>query len=866
MGRAAPVAAVGAGVAAPWNGFGGRGRSNRLQGSLFYNLGDSALDAAPYPLNGRHGKADYLVQRFGFTFGGPLRIPGVHDGSAATSFFVSYLGNHSDNPVDAYSTVPTGAERRGDLSALGGTIVDPATGLPFPGNVVPASRIAPSAQALLEFLPLPNVLGPTQNYRYLAAVANSSDQLTLRLTHVFGGTSGGDQAPRGSGRGGPGGFVGRRPTLTVAMTYGSTSSTDTTSFPTLGGSTHGSAWDVPVSFSFTGARVLNQLRFDYNRAETDSRNLYAYSQDVASAAGIGGVSQDPFDWGVPNLSFSSFSSLRDPNPLSRVAQRFSIGDTATRTWGAHTVRLGAEYRDQRLDSQVDTNARGSFVFTGLYTAEVAGGQPVPGTGLDFADFLLGLPQQASVQYGPGPVQFRAHSWSLFLQDDWRLRSDLTLNLGLRYEYVSPFTEANGHLVNLDVTPGFTAAVPVLAGQVGAFTGPFPESLVYGDYNNLAPRVGVAWKVDPHTTLRAGYGVSYNLGAYGPIAQSLSGQPPFAVSDTRTGTAAAPLSLADSFPPLAEPTTTNSYGIDKHYQVGKVQIFNLDVQHELGRNWVVGVSYAGTRGSDLPLERAPNRGPDGLLIPGVQPFLWQSSEALSNMNALLVRVRKRMSHGFSFGASYAFAKSLDDASSIGGGTMVVAQNDQDLAAEWGRSSFDRRHRFAADYVLELPFGPGRPWLQSGFWAGVLGGWMWNGTVAVQSGPPFTARVLGAAADVARGVNGTLRADVTGAPVALVDPTFERWFDTGAFVVPPPGTFGDAGRNTITGPGTCLVNMGLTRNVPLGGTRVLSLRVQAANVFNTPQPTTIDTVVNSPTFGQVVAVAPMRSVQVQARFRF
>ena len=237
----------------PWSGFGGRGRSNRLQGSLFYNLGDSALDAAPYPLNGRHGKADYLLQRFGFTLGGPLRIPGVYDGSASTSFFMSYLGNHSDNPVDAYSTVPTAAERRGDLSALGGTIVDPGTGLPFPGNVIPASRIDPSAQALLGFLPLPNVVGQTQNYRYLTAVANTSDQLTLRLTHVFGGSSGGDRAPRGSGRGGPGGFVGRRPTLSVAMTYGSTSSTDTTSFPTLGGSTHGSAWDVPVSFSFTGA-------------------------------------------------------------------------------------------------------------------------------------------------------------------------------------------------------------------------------------------------------------------------------------------------------------------------------------------------------------------------------------------------------------------------------------------------------------------------------------------------------------------------------------------------------------------------------------------------------------------------------------
>jgi outer membrane receptor protein involved in Fe transport len=856
-----------------FGGFAGRGgaRANRLQGSVFYNFGGSALDASPYPLNGPQQKADYFQQRFGATFGGPLKVPGLYDGTSRTSFFLSYMGNHSRSPLDLYSTVPTEAEREGDLSDRGDTIYDPLTGEPFPGNQIPASRIDPSASSLLALVPLPNQPGTGQNFRYTTATANSTDQFTFRLTQSFGAAPAEGPNRRVPPAGGGGGFgggrwgVGRRPTLTVGLTYRTSSSNDATGFPTLAGTTHQTAWDVPVGFFFSSGRVSHQLRFDFNRSEATSSNLYAYTRDVAGEAGIGGVATDPFDWGAPNLSFSSFTSLRDPNPSTRVDQRISVSDALTATLGHHTLRLGGQFRYQSRDARTDSNARGSYVFTGLYTAGIADGSPMPGTGLDLADFLLGYPQQATVQYGPGLVSFHAPSWSLFLQDDWRLRSNLTLNLGLRYEYVAPFTEPNGHLVNLDATPDFSAVAPVLAGQAGAYTGAFPGSLVYADTNNLAPRVGLAWKIDTKTTLRAGYGTSYNLGAYGPIAQSLAGQPPFAVSDTALGSLETPLVLSDAFARTDPTATKNSYGIDKNYQLGKVQIWSLDLQREVAGVWVFAIGYAGTRGTDLDLERAPNRGPVGPRLPDVQPFLWQSSEATSIMHSLTVRARRRLAHGVGVGVSYIFSKSIDDASSIGGGAMVVAQNDLDLAAERGRSSFDRRHRLAADYVVELPFGPGRRWLEKGFGSALLGGWTWNGTVTVQSGAPFTARVLGDYADVSRGVNGTLRADVTGEAVALADPDPALWFNPGAFVAPPLGAFGDAGRNTVTGPGAALVNMGLTRNVPLGGTRVLSIRVQANNVFNTPQFTAIDTVVNSPTFGRVIATGPMRTIQVQMRFR-
>jgi hypothetical protein len=198
--------------------------------------------------------------------------------------------------------------------------------------------------------------------------------------------------------------------------------------------------------------------------------------------------------------------------------------------------------------------------------------------------------------------------------------------------------------------------------------------------------------------------------------------------------------------------------------------------------------------------------------------------------------------------------------------VVAQNDQDLAAERGLSSFDRRHLLTADWLVELPIGPGRKWLREGALASLLGGWVWSGTLTWQSGTPFTARVLGDFGDVARGVNGTLRANVTGEPVTVSDPSVGRWFNPAAFVIPPGDSFGDAGRNTVIGPGSFLVNMTLIKNISLGRPRTLSLRLLATNVFNTPPLLGIDTVLNSPTYGQVVQVGSMRSIQFQTRLRF
>jgi hypothetical protein len=239
-----------------------------------------------------------------------------------------------------------------------------------------------------------------------------------------------------------------------------------------------------------------------------------------------------------------------------------------------------------------------------------------------------------------------------------------------------------------------------------------------------------------------------------------------------------------------------------------------------------------------------------------------------MNAFSVRVQRRPTKGLGGSLSYTWSKSMDDASTLGGGGGgIVAQDDKNLAAEWGPSSFDQRHRLNGSITFEPPFGPNRRWLNNdGVASRIFGGWTWTSNVSWATGTPLTVRVTGSSRDVGQGVNGTLRANYTGAPIALDDPTVERFFNTSAFAVPAANAFGNAGRNSVTGPSAFNVSMGLNKTIMLGGTSNLNVRIQASNVFNLVQFGSVDTVVNSPSFGQVTSVRAMRSVQIALRASF
>lgn len=856
---------------------GGRGgRQNAYTATVNYTFGGSPLDSAPYRLRPDAQVSDrtYLRHAAGGTLGGPVKLPRLYDGARRTNFTVTFNSNRGDDLFDQYATVPTGAMRTGDFSDGASTLVDPRTGAPFDGNRIPISLMSPSALALLRYIPAPNLPGTSRNFHYVTTIDSVSDNVSARLTHNF--TPGAGRGGRGGegrggaraafGRGGRGGRgqQGTSVVMNAQVQYRRNVNERVNVFPTLGGSNRGSSFALPVGLNISHRRMLHNFSLNFSRTTSSTINRYANVENVAAAAGIRGVATDPFDWGVPALSFAGFSGLNDLTPSARRDRRVSLSYTWTRPVQRHTLRAGGDVRWDTSENQTDANARGAFVFTGLYTAGPAATRQ---GGADFADFLLGLPQQASVQYGPGVVRLRGRSYSLFAQDEWRQSSALTFNLGVRYELLRPFAESSGRMVNLDVTPDFTAAAPVLSGDTGPFSGPFPSALIRTDINNAAPRVGLAWRVQPGTILRGGYGISFNSGSYPAIAQQMVAQPPFAVTNTAIGTADRALDLSDPLATASPSQTTNNYGVDRNYALGVVQAWNLDLSKEIHQVWNVGLSYLHTRGSNLDIVRAPNRGPAGLRIEGVQPFLWQASEGSSRLNAVTFRGRRRPVHGVGFGATYTLGRSRDNASSIGGGGTNVAQDDRNLEAEWALSTFDRRHQLSTDATIELPFGPNRRWLNGGgFWAAVLENWRATTTFAWQSGTPYTPRVRGAAADVARGTNGTLRANYNGSEIGVRDPTVDLFFNTDAFSVPAPGTFGSAGRNLIIGPGSRLLNAQVARDVRFGTSRVMSLQLEAGNLLNLVNYAAIDTVVNSPTFGQVLSVRPMRSMRINVRFRF
>ena len=848
---------------------------NQPHGTVYYSANTSDFDAAPYALTGHPSeKPAFLQQRFGASIGGPLNIPHIYHGGTKTFFFLNYNGSYGDAPYNFFTTVPTALERSGDFSQtlVNGRpvqIFNPATGLLFPNATIPQNLINSASLGLLSYIPMPNLPGTTQNFQYLTAATNNTTDLNFRLNQALGGSSVGPG--RGRARG-------PQNNLNFGFHYHAVDQTVVSSYPTVGGHTTTNGYDIPIGYVRSFGKLVNTFRFDFNRSTISTNNLYAYNTDITEELGITGVSQNPFAWGLPNLSFTHFGGITDTNPVNNRNQTWTFSDNMIWTHGKHSFRWGGDFRRIQINTQTDSNPRGSFVFTGALTSQFVNGVAVPGTGYDFADFLLGLAQQTSVQYGYDRYYFRGNSWDLYVQDEWRARGNLTFNLGLRYEYVSPLGESNNRIVNLNTNSSFTEVAPVFPGQVGPVTGTvYPITLVNPERNNFAPRVGLAWKAAKNTVVRAGYGINYNTAAYQNIVQNMAFQPPFSNTQTNVASPSNILTLQNGFP--ATTALTNNYGIEPNYGLGYVQIWNLDIQQEITRTLLLNLDYTGTKGTRLDILTAPNSTANGILVPGVQPYYWESSNGDSTANAGSIRVRKRLSEGVSLGGTFTWSKSLDDASTIEAGSSivsangkitgvtVVAQNAFDLSAERGLSSFNQECRFTGDYLWELPFGKGRRWLSgAGKAQDVFGGWQWSGDWTIASGLPFTPRLLGSYANVNSGVNGTLRADVTGLPVSIPNPSINKWFDTAAFVAPPPGQYGNARRNSIIGPGQVLFDMALTKLVPLKESRSLELRISSTNVFNHPIYSSIDTVLNSPTFGQVISVSAMRAVLLTARFRF
>jgi hypothetical protein len=840
-----------------------RQRINSIHYSFYDTFADSALNARPYSLKEADPtKISSWNERFGGNIGGPLKIPHVYNGTEKTFFFVNYELGWSRNPVDQFATVPTDAERNGNFADRSVQLYDPSDSAPWGSSIPSAVTLNPAAVALLNYVPHANLPGLVNNYHLQTRTPGATNRINVNVLHTL------------------------SPKLHVQVSYSLSNghSHSFNGFPGLesNADTRGQSVTLGLTQNWTKT-FIHDSRLYYSRNRSQTLNQFAFNTDIAGQLGInssnGGVSTNPIDYGVPQLGFTNFSGVNDPVPSLTRNQTFRYVDTFSILKTKHTMKTGFEIRRIETNQRTDPTPRGSFTFDGLLTAQIDSttGKPISGTGFDFADFLLGLPQATSVRFGASSTYFRSWGYAAYAQDDWHIVPRFTLQYGLRYEAATPPIEINNYIVNLLVSSDFTQAQCVTPVATAQCSGASTRALLRSDYNNLSPRIGIAWQPSGkwftgrnQTTVRAGYGIFYNGSIYGQLDSAMANQPPFAQAQTRQTSATTQLTFGDAFPPATSSQVSNTVAVNPSYRVGYAQIWNFSIERQLLSNTTLELTYTGTKGTDLDMllgfsQRAVP-GQTGT-VQNALGFTYDTFGASSNYNGLQIRLQRRLTKGLMVNGTYTFAKSFDNASSIGGGAQVIVQDNNDFAAERGLSSFDVRHQLRANYMYELPFGDRKRWATKGWERSAFGDWRFSGSVTARTGTPYTARVASGACSILGGVFSE-RADQVGDPnLPASERSTTRWFNTAAFTVPTK-CIGDAARNTITGPGLFTWNASLAKTVPLGrdGLRRLDFRLDANNLLNHVNYSGISTIVNSATFGSVTGAGAMRSVSFTTRVNF
>jgi len=873
----------GGGFGGPGGGRGGRGggfgnfrnfKPDQPHGAIFWTGGNSVLNAQPFAIRGQQAaNPSYDSNRYGVTLAGEPFIPKLTKPSNKDFVFLTLSGQHTTSPFNQYATVPTTLERTGNFSDLIGTdgslvpIYNPATGRPYPNNTI-TTPLSPEALALLNYYPAPNLPGTTQNFRFLTTQGSNSDVVGVRWNHSFGPSTGNLPAIARQ-------FIntgnGLNQSINVNFNYSHAASDSVNIFPALGGKQQTHSYSATIGYSIGKGKLTNNISFSFNRNDSQLRNYFTNTQDVATDTGILGpngtpLNANPSNYGLPDLVFNQYTGFNQVQPNFRLTETYALSESSSWRHGKHNVRFGGDVHRVDLDLIGGTNSTGTFYFTGYATQEpgTQTGSQVATSGSSFADFLLGAPQETTIQAPQEKAYMRQNTWDLFAQDDWRALPSLTILAGLRYEYFSPYSEKNDRLATLDYNSGFTQVEPVYPNGIGPISGDrYPHSLIYPERNNFSPRLGLAWRAFKDTVVRAGYGINYTVGQYGNFIQDLAYQPPWANVQTNEVTSGAVISLANGFP---GPPVSSNYAVNRSYRLPYVQVWNLDIQRTLPWAIVLNVGYNGAKGTRLDVLSAPgiyNNAPASGVF-----FDFEDSVAFSNFNALVVRANKRLQNGVSLQATYTYSHSIDDASSVGAGNATVAQNWQNILAEESNSSFDIRNQVKGSFLYELPFGPDKHYLSNGNWAShAFGDWSISGTYTLADGSPLTPSISASVADVARGSAGSLRPNlVPGSAIRAGGGSINQWFNTAAFTAPPGSTFGSASRYSIPGPGTTNVNMSLSKTFQFKDTKSFEVRATADNAFNIVQYSGVNTQFDSTAFGQVTSAATMRQITFLARYRF
>jgi hypothetical protein len=848
--------------------------TNALHGSGFDFIRNDAMDANNF-FNNRAGRAkpDFKQNQFGGTVGGPVF-------KNKTFFFGSYQGHRETQGQTALSTVPTLAMRGGDFSELNRAIFDPTTGLQFPGNVIPSSRFDPVAvQILKQLYPEPNTAGTRQgngqvinNYLLNPIKTRHDDQADTKFDHTL------TDANR----------------FFVRYSFQKTHRIQPASLPhgdagfTFGAG-DGNIKAQGLAFNDThiiSNRWLNEARFGWTSIKFNMTPI-DYGTNPAAAVGLQNINLNSVTSGMTQMTFQNIRNLgaNSNQPLITNQNDFAFFDNVTWTHGKQTVKFGGNVTFRSREILNADTIVGQFGFNNNMTSNCAG-QPAgctvnSATGFDVASFLLGFTSAKNRNlFDAGTYTEKRPEFGTYIQDDYRLSSKLTLNLGLRWDVYVPWVEIKDRQSNFDESTGkFVVASPdaVINGvKVGRYLQTYSKA-------DLGPRFGFAYDVsgDAKTIIRGGYGIYWNF-TPGGTSSSKAQNPPFLQSTALSPTPSAygvNLLLKDSLPPPpgvdpSRPAAGSTRSIfDVNFRDAYARQWNVNVQRGFSRNYLLEVAYVGSQGRNMILKGDPNQArpvvgvtdanvnrPYATLAPALRTIGQAQSKGTLDYNALQLKFQRRFADNFSFLNAYTWGKAID-LNSDNDGTVTLT-NVYDPQYNRGPADYDITHTFSSSWVYEIP------WARKEYY----GGWQLGGILLVRGGLPLTVTQA-----TGVGSTGTGNRPNRVCNGAIDNPTIDHWFDTSCFVATTDntGTYGNSGRGVIRGPGSFNIDASLIKNTKVGRFAT-EVRIEAFNVLNHPQFGNPNTTIGNAAVGTISSMlsnpscslcgTTERQVQIGLKVRF
>ena len=840
--------------------------SNQFHGSLFEFVRNDIFNARNFFNSPTQPNPPFKQNQFGGSLGGPIQRD-------KTFFFVNYEGQRTHQTLTQLFTVPTDAERAGNFAGTGITVTNPAAGgTPFAGDTIPA--IDPVAAAILAKVPRANLPGLTRNLRATDLSTIGIDQYNLRLDHTF--STQDSVFVRASifdaNQFNPFGLSALNETLLPGFGYNLRTHTNNLS----------STWTHMFNTSW-----INELRFGWLWVNGGQSSINT-GTNLASSTGLQGVTANPLDVGFPQASISGgFATMGEPTQyVSREDTNFELYDNVIWHHATHTVKFGVYFFNLDFDPVNASNARGLFTFTGAYT----------GNGL--GDFLLGAPAQGQVGVGGrGQLLGRTNWLHTYLEDSWQVLPSLKLDVGLRYEYNQNVIDDNNNMAVVDtLVPGgrFVIAsdssgriAPSAAALLANIPIPYvtsaqagwDESLLQARPLRLAPRIGIAWTMpDQKTVIRSGFGIYTNQAAYSIIQNAALNLPFYYAKTVANTTSCAGSAACNTENILVAPATgsVSANSLNHDFKIEYNNVWNLSVQRALSPSTSFQAQYVGSytvHADNLTLQNLfPDNGlnpASGLHvrpIPQMSGFTSVTWDGWEKYHALALSFTQRLWHGLTVDSNYTFSKALDNASNPGtnnAGTNLP-QDIENIAAEKGLSDFDHRHRFVTSFLYRLPFlQDSEGWIHAAF-----ADWQAGGIWTLESGSPFTVNL---STDVAN--NGVPLSAPSQRPNLVCDPnsgpkTTAQWFNTSCFATPAQYTYGNAGRDIVTGPGTNNFDATFQKNFPMRENTQLQFRADIFDFFNHPnfnQPNRIFTATPS-AFGSISSAQDPRIMQFSLRLAF